>query len=141
MLAFKAAELFESGEGAMKKQLDDLRPRNTQTRRHESSRTTRDALMRLATNAQDASALVGVYEVYGGQLKAAAVRWFGTDTEVRAKAINSILAAISRQAPSYDPQSIDARKWIRQCADLEARRLREALNASRQHRPRLQRAI
>ena len=87
-----------------------------------------DALLRLATNPQDACALVAVYDSYGNDLKAAAIRWFGRDAEVRDKAINSILAAIGRQAQSYDPQSVSASEWIRRMADAEARRLREALD-------------
>ncbi len=87
-----------------------------------------DALLRLATNPQDACALVAVYESYGNDVKASAVRWFGRDAEVRAKAINSILAAIGRQAGSYDPQSMNAAEWVSRVADAEARRLREALD-------------
>ncbi len=97
------------------------------------SRSTQDALLRLATNPQDAGALVTVYDSYGTDLKASAIRWFGRDAEVRNRAINSILAAIGRQAGSYDPQSMNASEWVRRAADAEARRLREALDAT--HRP------
>lgn len=94
-----------------------------------------DALLRLATNPQDACALVAVYDSYSNDLKASAVRWFGRDAEVRDKAINSILVAIARQAGAYDPQSMDAAEWVRQCADAEARRLREALDATLRQSP------
>jgi len=87
-----------------------------------------DALLRLATNPQDACALVAVYDAHLNDLKASAFRWFGRDAEVRDKAINSILAAIARLAKTYDPQSMDAAEWVRRCADSEARRLREALD-------------
>ncbi len=90
-----------------------------------------DALLRLATNSNDACALVAVYERCSDQLRAMAIRRFGKDAEVRAKAINSLLAAISRHAPTYDPQSADATEWIHRCADAEARKLREALNGRR----------
>ena len=88
-----------------------------------------DALLRLATNPQDACALVAVYDAHLNDLKASAFRWFGRDAEVRDKAINSILVAIGRQAGTYDPQSMEAAEWVRRCADSEARRLREALDA------------
>jgi len=89
-----------------------------------------DALLRLATNPQDACALVAVYDSYSNDLKASAVRWFGRDAEVRDKAINSILVAIGRQAGTYDPQSMNASEWVSRLADAEARRLREVLDAS-----------
>ena len=87
-----------------------------------------DALLRLATNPQDACALVAVYDAHVNDLKASAFRWFTRDSEAGARAINSILAAIGRQAQSYDPQSVSASEWIRRMADAEARRLREALD-------------
>ncbi len=120
-------------ETAMKTHLDDLRPRNTQVHRREPSRAAQDALLRLARNPQDACALVAVYEACGNRLKGTAVRWFGKDPEIRAKVINTILAAISRKAPDYDPESMDAAQWVRKCADTEARRLREALDSTGLH--------
>ncbi len=115
----------------MKTQLDDLRklstPKSTQVHQRESFRA-REGLLRLATNPQDACALVAVYDAYGNDLKASAVRWFGRDSEAGARAINSILVAIGRQAPTYDPKSMDAAEWIHRCADAEARRLREGLD-------------
>ncbi len=126
----KTAEVIESGaETAMKTHVDDLRPRNTQVHQREPSRAAQDALLRLATNPQDACALVAVYEACGNRLKATAVRWFGKDPEVRAKVINTILAAISRQARGYDPQTMEAAQWVRKCADTEARRLLQALDS------------
>ncbi len=92
-----------------------------------------DALLRLATNPQDACALVAVYDAHVNDLKASAFRWFRRDSEAGARAINSILAAIGRQAGSYDPQSMNASEWVSRVADAEARRLREALDAT--HRP------
>ena len=103
--------------------------KNCQVQKGERSRATREALLRLAANSRDACALVTVYDEHGTDLKSTAIRWFGGDAEVRSRAINSILAAIGRQAGSYDPQSMDAAQWVRNCADTEARRLREALDA------------
>jgi hypothetical protein len=112
--------------------------RNGRVQQIERSRAAREALLRLAANSQDACALVTVYDSCGSDLKASAVRWFGRDAEVRDKAINSILAAIGRHAGSYDAQSMNASEWVRQVADAEARRLREAPEArsSRGRRPR-----
>jgi len=129
----------------MKTQVDDLRkfsnPKNTQVRKRELSRWTQEALLRLAANPQDACALVTVYDSYGTDLKASAIRWFGRDAEVRNRAINSILAAIGRQAGSYDPQSMNASEWVSRMADAEARRLREAVDAGGSRGRRTRRAI
>src|SRR5260370_38521476 len=84
--------------------------RNDRVHQIERSRAAREALLRLAANSQDACALVTVYDSYGTDLKASAVRWFGRDAELRVKAINSILAAIGRQAGSYDPETMHGAK-------------------------------
>lgn len=99
----------------------------------ERSGVGRDALLRLATNPKDACALVAVYDAYGNALKASANRWFGKDSAVRAKAINSLLAAIARQAPTYDPLSMHIGEWVNRCAETEARRLREVLDETLRH--------
>lgn len=93
----------------------------------------REALDRLAADSQDACALISLYEIHLEDLKKAATRWIPGGVEVRAKAINNILAAIAHEAKTYDPKVADAAEWIRECAETEARRLREALNATRQH--------
>jgi len=84
-----------------------------------------DALVRLATNPQDACALVAVYDVSGNHLKASAIRWFGRDAELRSRVVLNILAAIGRNAGTYDVRSMDAAEWVRQCADAEAKKLHE----------------
>src|SRR5882724_12260531 len=84
--------------------------------------TDQGLLRRLADDSRDAEAVVALYEIHAKQIKESAIRWFGRDLEVRNKAINSILAAIVRQAGSYDPQSMDAAQWVRNCADTEAKR-------------------
>ncbi len=115
--------------------------RNYRFQQSERSRVAREALVRLAANSQDACALVTVYDSYGADLKASAIRWFGRDAEVRNKAINSILAAIGRQAGSYDPQSMNASEWVSRVADAEARRLREALDTASSKSRRTRRAM
>ncbi len=129
----------------MKTQVDDLRkfsnPKNTQVRKRELSRSTQDALLRLAANPQDACALVTVYDSCGTDVKASAIRWFGRDNEVRNRAVNSILVAIGRRAGSYDPQSLGATEWVSRVADAEARRLREALDTAGNKGPRTRRAV
>ena len=85
-------------------------------------------LSRLATNPRDAEALISVYEHYEREIRAAAISCFGNKRGLYQQAVNNILAAISREAGSYDPQSMDAAQWVRNCADTEARRLREALD-------------
>lgn len=104
--------------------------RNRRVQQIERSRATQDALLRLAANPRDACALVAVYDASGNHLKASAVRWFGRDVELQSRAVLNILVAIARQAGTYDPQSTDAAGWVRNCADTEARRLREALDAA-----------
>jgi len=120
-------------EAAMKTQVDDLRkfsnPKSTQARKPELSQSTQDALLRLAANPQDACALVTVYDACGTDVNASAIRWFGRDNEVRNRAVNSILAAIGRQAGSYDPQSVSGAEWVSRVADAEARRLRAAFDS------------
>lgn len=106
------------------------RPKSDQVREIERPTAAGEALLLLATHSQDPCALVAVYDEYGDELKAAAVRWFGKDPEVRNKAVNSILGAISRQVWTYDPLSMDAAEWVRHCAEAEARRLREALDTA-----------
>ena len=93
------------------------------------SRTTLEALLRLAANPLDACALVAVYDASAKQLKASVVRWFGWDVELQRRAVLNILVAVTRQAARYEPESMNASEWISRVADTEARRLREALDA------------
>jgi hypothetical protein len=98
-------------------------------------------LSRLAMAPRDAEALIALYEDYEAELRATAARWFGDDRELCQQAINSILAAIGRQAGSYDPQSIVASEWVSRVAGAEARRLRETLAAAGNRGPRTRRAV
>lgn len=88
----------------------------------------KQVLCRLALDPRDAVALMALYEEHEVEIRAATSRWFGSNRSLREGAINNILAAIARQAVSYDPETTDAEEWIRERADAEARRLREALD-------------
>lgn len=90
--------------------------------------TTHQAILLLAKDPRDAEALVTIYEKELKSLEQTVKRWFAAGTEVRARAINSMLAAVARQAHTYDPHFLDASEWIHQCAEAEARRLRETLH-------------
>ncbi len=103
--------------------------------------TSEQAILLLARDPRDACALVSIYENHHRKLREFATRWFGKDSELRNKAINSILAAIGRQAGSYDPQSMNASEWVSRMADAEARRLREALDAVGSRGSRTKRAV
>lgn len=88
----------------------------------------KQVLRRLAVDSKDAGALVALYEDSEVEIRAAAVRWLGKDRELCERAIHNILVALGRQAPAYDPQSMNVGEWVRQCADSEARRLRDAID-------------
>jgi hypothetical protein len=92
--------------------------------------TTDQALLLLAIEPGDAGALVCIYDNHYRQLKRTATRFFGRDPEVLAKVVNSILAAIARQAATYNPQSEDATRWIGRYTEAEARRLRQLLHSN-----------
>ncbi len=93
------------------------------------SLTTEQALLLLAIEPKHAEALVTIYDNHSRRLRGIATRLFGRDPEVATKVVNSILVAIGRQAATYDPQFMSAAEWVRRCADAEAKRLREALDA------------
>ena len=100
----------------------------------------KDALGRLRANSTDAVAVMGLYEACDRELQEVAVRYFGKNQLGRKAVLNLLVAVVSR-AWSYDPQSMSTSEWVSRVADAEARKLREALDASRQHRPRLPRAV
>ena len=91
--------------------------------------STEQALSLLAKEPKDARALVAIYDNHSRRLRRTATRLFGRDPEVAAKVVNSILVAIGRDAATYDPDSMSAAEWVRHCADAEARKLRESLDA------------
>jgi len=94
------------------------------------SLTTEEALFLLAIEPKDAGALVTIYDNQSRRLRRTATRLFGRDPEVAARVVNSILVAIGREAATYDPQTMSAGEWVRQCAAAEARRLREELGGA-----------
>lgn len=89
----------------------------------------RQGLGRSAMDPKNANALMALYENHEFEIRAAAIRWFGTNRDIYEQAIHNILVAIGRNVRSYDPESMDATEWVRRCADAEARRLREVLDA------------
>src|SRR6266851_3650305 len=89
----------------------------------------RPGLRRLAMDPKNANALMALYESHEFEIRAAAIRWFGNNRNIYEQAIHNTLVAIGRNVRSYDPESIDATEWVRRCADTEARRLRELLDA------------
>jgi len=100
----------------------------------------KDALGRLRANPADAVAVMALYEACDRELQEVAVRYFGKN-QLGKKAVLNLLVAVVSRAWSYDPQSMNASEWVSGVAGAEARKLREALDASRQHRPRLPRAV
>lgn len=91
--------------------------------------TDQELLRRLADDSRDAEALVALYEIHRKQIRKTAIRWFGRNPEICNRAVNSILGSIARRARTFDPRSEDTVEWMGLCADAEARRLREALDA------------
>jgi hypothetical protein len=86
-----------------------------------------DVLGRLKVNPRDSLAVMEFYETCGRELQEVAARHFGKN-QLAKKAVLNLLAAVTSRAWSYDPQSLNASEWVRQVADAEARRLREALD-------------
>jgi hypothetical protein len=102
--------------------------------------TDQELLRRLLADPRDAEALMSLYEDHEVEIRAAAGRWFGGNRELCKQCIHNILVAIGRNAGTYDPQSTDAAEWVRNGADTEARRLREALDAASSRGRRTRRA-
>ena len=90
----------------------------------------RQGLRRLAMDPRNANALMALYESHEFEIRAAAIRWLGNNRDIYEQAIHNILVAIGRSARAYDPESTDSTEWVRQCADAEARRLRQAVDAA-----------
>jgi hypothetical protein len=89
----------------------------------------KDALERLRANPTDPIALVLFYETFGRELHKVAARHFGKN-QLANKAVLNLLVAVASQARTCDLQTMQTRQWLLQCADIEARRLREALDAA-----------
>ncbi len=89
----------------------------------------KDALGQLKVNPRDSVAVMEFYETCGRELQEVAVRYFGK-SQLGKKAVLNLLVAVVSRARSYDPQSMNAAEWVSDCADAEARRLREALGGA-----------
>src|SRR6266478_613744 len=101
----------------------------------------RQGLGRLAMDPKNANALMALYENHEFEIRAAAIRWFDNNRDICEQAIHNILVAIGRNVRSYDPESMDATEWVRRCADAEARRLRQAVDAAGSRGRRTRRAV
>ena len=98
-------------------------------------------LRRLAMDPKNANALMALYESHEFEIRAAAIRWLGNNRDIYEQAIHNILVAIGRNVRTYDPESMDSTEWVRQCADAEARRLRQAVDAAGSRGRRTRRAV
>ena len=92
----------------------------------------KNALGRLRVNPRDAVAVMEFYETCSRELQEVAIRHFGK-SQLGKRAVLNLLVAVVSRAWSYDPQCMNASEWVSRVADAEARRLREALDAT--HRP------
>ena len=89
----------------------------------------KEAIGRLQANPSDAIAVMALYETCGRELQDVAVRHFGKNKLAKKAVLNLLVAAVSR-ARTFDPHSMDVSGWVSRVADAEARRLREAIDAS-----------
>ena len=100
----------------------------------------KQALDRLEANPKDAVAVIALYETYGRELQAVADRHFGKNRLAK-KAVLNLLVAVVERAWTCDPESMNASEWVSGVADVEARRLRAALDASGSKRRHTRRAM
>src|SRR5437879_9387068 len=100
----------------------------------------KDALGRLRTNPADAVAVMALYEACGRELQEVAVRYFGKN-QLEKKAVLNLLVAVVSRARSYDPQTMQAKEWVVQCAEGEAQRLSMALETCSNRGGRTRRAM
>jgi len=96
--------------------------------------------VRLRANPRDAVGVMTVYESCSRELQEVAVRHFGK-RQLGKKAVLNLLAAVVSRARSYDPQSMNASEWVIRVAEVEARRLHEALNTGGSTGRRIRRAM
>ncbi len=101
----------------------------------------KQGLMRLAMDPKNANAPMALYENHEVDIRAAAICWFGNNRDLCEQCIHNILVAIGRNAGTYDPQFTDAAEWVRNCADTEARRLRQGLDEAGSRGRRTRRAM
>jgi hypothetical protein len=89
----------------------------------------KEVLQRLAISLADNGPLIALYEDYKRELEAATARYFGK-TQLAKKAVLNLLVAVASRARTCDLQTMQTKQRLLQCADIEARRLREALDAA-----------
>jgi hypothetical protein len=84
--------------------------------------TNEEAILRLADDGDDESALIAIAENNENALKKAIGRHFSGRTTYR-KVLNTLLIRLARRAKYFLPGVEDADRWIEDCAKLECRRL------------------
>src|SRR5258708_36522478 len=89
----------------------------------------KEALGRLKANPKDAVAVMAVYEACGRELQEVAVRHFGKN-QLAKKAVLNLLVAVVSRARTCDLETTPAKKWVVQCADAEAEKLRAAMDGA-----------
>jgi hypothetical protein len=88
----------------------------------------RDALERLGRDANDARALISIYEQYEREFKQITEQWFGVDREFCDRVVTNILTSVAKKARSYDPGSLGAEEWILLRAIEEAESIRSYID-------------
>jgi hypothetical protein len=88
----------------------------------------RDALERLGRDANDARALISIYERYKSEFKEITQQRFGMDREFCHRVATNILASVARKAGSYDPRRLGAEEWILLRAIEEAESIRSYID-------------
>ena len=89
----------------------------------------KDAFVRLKANPKDAFALMALYEAYGRELQEIAVHHFGK-TQLARKAFFNLLVAVVSRASTWDLETSPTKKWILECATVEAKKLGAALGTT-----------
>jgi hypothetical protein len=90
--------------------------------------TNEEAILRLARDVDDGTAMVALAENNENTLNAAIGRYFSAGA-ARDKARLTLLAYIARRTKYFLHGYEDADKWFADCADLECRRIRSELAA------------
>ena len=86
-------------------------------------------LQLLQENPRDPIALMSLYGNYDTEFREIAIRYFGSG-QVADKVTLSLLVIVASRVWTWDP-STDPDRWIVQCGDSEASRLRAALDTTK----------
>lgn len=89
----------------------------------------KEALGRFRANPKDAVTVMALYETCGSELQEVAVRHFGKN-QLAKKAVLKLIVAVASRKRTCVVRTMQTKEWLVQCADTEARRLRESLDAS-----------